>query len=220
MINKFFIKLFFKINKPLSKTKVGIVITSYNHIDYTEKALESFYSTINEKIDYDLWLLDDNSTEDIERIYNKYKNHGLKFFKNKTTTGLTSLWNKGFELNKDKDYLIICNNDVIFSNHWAENLIYTLQKSLFFTVAVPITNAPGHIPDQHISNFVKNYITTDNQNEINFYALKFLKSDNKLIYNENENYKILKNIEENNIKENLKNYSFHKAKGERCRGKR
>jgi len=167
MINKFFIKLFFKINKPLSKTKVGIVITSYNHIDYTEKALESFYSTINEKIDYDLWLLDDNSTEDIERIYNKYKNHGLKFFKNKTTTGLTSLWNKGFELNKDKDYLIICNNDVIFSNHWAENLIYTLQKSLFFTVAVPITNAPGHIPDQHISNFVKNYITTDNQNEIN-----------------------------------------------------
>lgn len=167
MINQFFIKYFFKKNKPLSKPKVGIVITSYNHVDYTERALKSFYSTINEKIDHDLWLLDDNSSEDIESIYNKYKNLGLKFLKNKTNVGLTSLWNKGFELNKDKDYLIICNNDVIFSNYWADNLIYTLRNSLLFTVAVPITNAPGHVTAQHISNFVKNYIPTDNQNEIN-----------------------------------------------------
>ena len=160
-------KYFFIKNKTLLKPKVGIVITSYNHIDYTEKALESFYSTINEKIDHDLWLLDDNSSEDIESIYNRYKNLGLKFLKNKKNSGLTSLWNKGFELNKDKDYLIICNNDVVFSNHWADNLICALRNSLFFTVAVPITNAPGHVPGQHISNFVKNYIATDNQNEIN-----------------------------------------------------
>jgi glycosyltransferase involved in cell wall biosynthesis len=129
--------------------------------------LESFYSTINEKIDYELWLLDDNSFEDIGSIYNKYKNHGLKFFKNKTNIGLTSLWNKGFELNKNKDYLIICNNDVIFSDHWADNLIHALRNSIYFSVAVPVTNAPGHVPAQHISNFVKNYVPTDNQNEIN-----------------------------------------------------
>lgn len=155
-----------------TKPKVGIVITSYNHIDYTENALESFYSTINENIDYEMWLLDDNSSEDIDSVYKHYKNLGLKFFKNSTTAGLTNLWNKGFELNKDKDYLIICNNDVIFSNHWADNLICTLQNSKPFTVAVPITNAPGHIPAQHIANFVKNYIPTDDQNEINLIAEK------------------------------------------------
>ncbi len=156
----------------ISKPAVGIIITSYNHIDYTEKALESFYSTINEKINYELWLLDDHSSEDIESIYEKYKIRGLKFFKNTANTGLTSLWNKGFELNKDKDYLIICNNDVIFSNHWADNLISSLRCSLFFTVAVPITNAPGHIPVQNVTNFVKSYVSTDNQYEINLISEK------------------------------------------------
>ena len=167
MINQSLVKYFFKKDQPLSKPKVGIVITSYNHIDYTARALASFYSTMNEKIDYELWLLDDNSSEDIESIYNKYKSRGLKFFKNKANIGLTSLWNKGFELNQDKDYLILCNNDVIFSNHWADNLIHALRNSIYFSVAVPVTNAPGHVPAQHIANFVKNYIPTDDQNEIN-----------------------------------------------------
>jgi len=170
MNNQLLIKYFFRKNKPLSKPRAGIVLTSYNHIDYTQRALESFYATINEKIDYDLWLLDDHSSENIESIYHQYKNHGLKFFKNKTNRGLTSLWNKGFELNRDKDYLIICNNDVVFSNHWADNLICALGNSFFSTVAVPVTNAPGHIPAQHISNFIENYIPTDNQEEINSLA--------------------------------------------------
>lgn len=156
-----------KSNQTFPKPKTGVVITSYNQVDYTEKALESFYSTINEKIDYELWLLDDNSTDNIERIYNKYKNHGLKFYKNSSNTGLTSLWNKGFELNQDKEYLVICNNDVIFSNHWADNLICSLRNSPSFSVAVPVTNAPGHVPAQHVYKFVENYFPTDNQHEIN-----------------------------------------------------
>jgi GT2 family glycosyltransferase len=170
IINQFFSKYIMKKEQPLARPKVGIVLTSYNHIDYTARALKSFYSTINDKIDYELWLLDDNSSEDIEIVYNKYKKHGLKFFKNKINAGLTSLWNKGFELNKDKDYLIICNNDVLFSNHWADNLIHTLSNSIYFSVAVPATNAPGHMPAQHIANFVEKYTPTDNQNEINLIA--------------------------------------------------
>lgn len=163
--------------ESISKPTVGIVLTSYNHIDYTERALESFYSTVNEKIDYELWLLDDNSTEDIESIYNKYKNAGLKFFKNSNNNGLTSLWNKGFDLNKDKKYLILCNNDIIFSNHWADNLICSLSSANSFSMAVPVTNAPGHVPAQHIANFIKNYIPTDDQNEINLISEK-MKSQN------------------------------------------
>lgn len=172
-----FSKISLKNTEHISKPTVGIIMTSYNHIDYTERALESFYSTINKKIDYELWLLDDNSTEDIESVYNKYKNAGLKFFKNSSNRGLTSLWNKGFELNKDKQYLILCNNDVIFSNHWADNLICSLSSANSFSMAVPVTNAPGHVPAQHIANFIKNYIPNDNQNEINLISEK-MKSQN------------------------------------------
>lgn len=163
-----FTKISLKNPEHISKATVGIVLTSYNHIDYTERALKSFYSTVNEKIDYELWLLDDNSTEDIESVYKKYKNAGLKFFKNSNNNGLTSLWNKGFEFNNDKKYLILCNNDVIFSNHWADNLIFSLSNAHSFSVAVPVTNAPGHVPQQNITNFIKNYIPNDNQKEINF----------------------------------------------------
>jgi GT2 family glycosyltransferase len=154
------------------KPRVGIIITSYNHIDYTERALESFYLSVNEKIDCELWLLDDCSTENIEGVYNKYKDVGLKFYKNSTNTGLTSLWNKGFQLNKGKEYLIICNNDVIFSNHWADNLICSLRNTHMFSVAIPVTNAPGHVPAQFVANFVRNYIPSDNKNKINSIAAK------------------------------------------------
>jgi len=175
------VKLFLEKSCLISKPEVGIILTSYNHIDYTDRALESFYATTNGKINYELWLLDDNSSEDIESIYNKYKHRGLKFFKNKTNKGLTSLWNKGFELNKNKDYLIICNNDVIFSNHWADNLIGSLRSSLFCTVAVPVTNAPGHVPVQDIANFLENYVPTDNQHEINSISGKVKKITPKKI---------------------------------------
>ena len=158
--------------KNFEKPKVGIILTSYNHIDYTERAIESFYSTVNEKIDYELWLLDDCSTEDIEGVYNNYKDVGLQFYKNSNNVGLTSLWNKGFELNRNKEYLIICNNDVIFSNHWADNLICSLRNTHLFSIAVPITNAPGPIPAQHVANFVKNYIPSDDKNKINLIAEK------------------------------------------------
>jgi len=172
-----FIKNRLSQKESFRKPRVGIIITSFNQIGYTDRALESFYATINEKIDYEVWLLDDNSSEDIESIYHKYKKRGVKFFKNKTNKGLTSLWNKGFELNKDKDYLILCNNDVIFSHYWADHLIGSLNASPGFAVAVPLTNAPGHVPAQHIANFVDDYVPIDNQEEINLVCKK-IKNNN------------------------------------------
>lgn len=167
-----FVKYRLPKKESFRKPRVGIIITSFNQIDYTDRALESFYATINKNIDYELWLLDDSSSEDIEGIYHKYKDRGVKFFKNKTNNGLTSLWNKGIELNKDKDYLILCNNDVVFSNYWADHLIGSLKASPGFAVAVPVTNAPGHVPAQHIANFVDDYVPSDNQDEINLICTK------------------------------------------------
>ncbi len=46
-------------------------------------------------------------------------------------------------------------------------MIGSLKTSPGFAVAVPVTNAPGHVPAQHIANFVDDYVPTDNQDEIN-----------------------------------------------------
>lgn len=163
-------KYFLKKYQMRKKPAVGIVITSYNHIDYTDRALESFYATVNTMIDHEVWLLDDHSSENVVSVYEKYRKFGLKLFKNRTNAGLTNLWNKGFELNRNKKYLILCNNDVIFSNHWADHLIGHLRRSFFYSVAVPVTNAPGHVPEQQVKNFLKSYVLSDDQMHVNLTA--------------------------------------------------
>jgi glycosyltransferase involved in cell wall biosynthesis len=134
--------------------RISIALTSFNQVTYTDSALESLVkSTSNtERCIFDLMLLDDCSTEDINPLIDKYKK-SVAFNINSENKGLTNLWNMAYRLSSGCNYLILSNNDVIFPKGWAEILIREMIK-VDADVAAPITNAPGDVRAQQVRSYL------------------------------------------------------------------
>ena len=152
--------------------KVAIGITTYNDVTYTREALRSlFQHTSNtDKFEYTFILLDDASPSlDTSILVDEFKEHKIVYFRNEKNLGLTSLWNKGYQLSKENScsYYIICNNDILFSPNWASNLLEALHENTAFLAAGPLTNAPGHVKMQHIHNVYKHAKLTNTPTELN-----------------------------------------------------
>ena len=135
--------------------KVAIGLTTYNDVVYTREALKSlFYHTAcSDTFEYSFMLLDDASQDlDTSTLVDEFEEHQIIYFRNDKNLGLTSLWNKGYQLARDRScsYYVICNNDVLFSPNWANNLLGALLENEPFLAAGPLTNAPGHVMLQHI----------------------------------------------------------------------
>ena len=156
--------------------KVGIIITSYNQANYTDNTLQSLAAVTKQSklVRFFPYVIDDHSTEDVKSIVKKYK--FATYVENKGKQGLTMLWNMGYNLVQDCDYLVLCNNDVKFSKGWLEQLVKHMEKLTSFTAAGPVTNAPGHINAQHVSHFFPNYKVNDLQDAINKVGRNLLKA--------------------------------------------
>ncbi|MBD3233331.1 MAG: glycosyltransferase [candidate division Zixibacteria bacterium] len=142
-----------------------MAMTCYNHVDYTISAINSLIRNTpdTDRYKFSFQLFDDCSTDATQSCVKKFDS--VSYFRNERNKGLISLWNRAYEVNKDKDYLIIVNNDVLFGRNWAVNLIDEMIR-LRCVVAGPVTNAPGHILDQRVQNFLKHYKNEDIQEHI------------------------------------------------------
>jgi len=168
------------------KIKVGIAITTYNDVKYTEAALQSLFQNTLEvpDITFYFYLLDDASPDvDTHSLAVKYKKEGLKYYRNPSNSGLTSLWNKAYHLAKGDgcNYLIISNNDVLFSPDWATRIVRTMEKLWSFKVGGPLTNAPGHIQNQHISYSCPNPPISDKMEDIKLISDKIINGRNQKV---------------------------------------
>ena len=155
--------------------KISIIMTCFNQVDYTENGLNSLFENTkdNKNLKYKYYLLDDCSTDDTFKKFHNRKN--LIYFREKKQKGVNNLWNVGFELAKNSDFIILVNNDVKFSKNWSNILINEMIKKKS-VAAGPITNGPGNRPKQDIKNYIKNYIASDKDKNINLIANKILKN--------------------------------------------
>ena len=208
----------------MKKKKTFFCITSYNELKYTKNAIPSMLKTIeyyknktgNDVISY---VMDDCSTDGTFDYINDQTE--LTCFQNKTNKGLTSLWNKAYQLAKNSDcnYLVISNNDVKFSEDSLFFLIGAVTNNIN-NMAGAFSNSPGHVQKQHIKNIVKDYNPEDSEKNIDFisnliekknlgiqklngfcmsFNMNFLKNNefNKdNIFNTNSKYKIFDSEEE------------------------
>lgn len=65
--------------------KVSILLTSYNHADYLEKSIDSILNQTYK--DFELYVVDDCSTDESWNIINKYKDKRIKKIRNKVNKG-------------------------------------------------------------------------------------------------------------------------------------
>ena len=102
---------------------ITIIIPVYNEEQYLEKCLNSAVNQTYKNIE--IILIDDGSTDNSFKIYQKYPQ--IKVYKQKNE-GLSSARNKGLELSKGK-YIYFLDADDYVSNDYFRALIYDAEKN-------------------------------------------------------------------------------------------
>lgn len=121
-ISSFIDNLF--LDKSLDITPlVSIIIPVHNHFSDTLNCLKSL-SEINDKIPFEIIIVDDCSTDESKLIFQNCKN--LRYIRNESNLGFLRSCNIGAN-NALGDYLLLLNNDTLVLPGWLENLIKTFH---------------------------------------------------------------------------------------------
>lgn len=120
--------------------KVSIILPNYNHSKYLRQRIESI---LNQSYsDYELIILDDNSTDDSRDIIEQYRKHPKisHVVYNDQNSGSTFYqWKKGISLAKG-EYIWIAESDDFCSTTFLKECIYVLERypnvSIVFTDSV------------------------------------------------------------------------------------
>ncbi|MBF0254041.1 MAG: glycosyltransferase [Candidatus Omnitrophica bacterium] len=144
----------------------------YNHWDYAEKAINSYYRSLDGKYDYHLIVLDDCSPDvepqTIAKGMSKFDSYMyIRFKKNR---GLTRSWNYGLDEAIHRlraDYVVIANDDIIIPNGAIGRLIDGLRMQGSDSIIGPLSNGPGdHAETQDIRNYLPDYAPSDKAQDI------------------------------------------------------
>jgi O-antigen biosynthesis protein len=115
--------------------RISIVIVTYNQYEYTEKCLQSVQA--NTKSNYEIIIVDNNSSDNTINGLNKFQN--IKLIKNKENVGFTKAANQGIKA-AGGEYILLLNNDIIVTENWLERMIDVAESNHAFGVVGPISN--------------------------------------------------------------------------------
>lgn len=122
-------------------TKISVVIPSYNHRHYIEKAVESVLN--QSEHDLELIVIDDGSTDDSLTYLRSIRDARFKLVEQENA-GAHNAINRGLELARG-EYLAILNSDDIFHSDRLRCCVDALQKNRADLVAtwIEVINADG-----------------------------------------------------------------------------
>jgi glycosyltransferase involved in cell wall biosynthesis len=143
-------------------TDIAIVITCYNQSAYTRQAIESLLRTTADVDDYrfEFAVFDDCSTGDTRDVVRATGGDRVGYWRSPENSGVTYLWNAAYRRFSHCDHLAIVNNDLIFTPDWCTRILGAM-KQIKCDLAGPITNAPGHVPEQDVRRFIGDYEPSD-----------------------------------------------------------
>lgn len=107
---------------------IGIVTVLYNSESVLPDFLKSCVS--QKKVNYKLYCIDNNSTDNSLSIIRSYNNTNIKTIHNKRNYGFAKACNQGIKLTLEDncDYILLINNDTVFDNNMISILLNDLQQ--------------------------------------------------------------------------------------------
>lgn len=149
---------------------ISVIVPNYNHAKYLDERLLSILQQTYEN--YELIILDDNSTDNSKKIIEKYRQnpHVAKVVYNETNSGSPfKQWEKGFELSKG-DYIWIAESDDKCESTFLEQIVCELERHeciLCFCRTILIDSNGQYIAESGIdenlyiegSRFIKHYLS-------------------------------------------------------------
>lgn len=115
---------------------VGVVLTAYNHLDYTKQCVDSLFRNTPQAL-YELITVD-NGSSDGTREYLEGLPNGKKIFI-PDNIGVDRALNLGFGRVESK-YALLLSNDILLTPNWLENLIACIASDDKAAMAVPVCN--------------------------------------------------------------------------------
>jgi len=127
--------------------KASIIIPTFNALKYTKLCIYSIRLTTS--FPYEIIIVDNGSTDGTREYIEDQKN--INLIKSKTNLGYAGACNLGIKIS-DSKYIVISNNDIIFTPNWLTHLIETSEINNSIGLVGPITNrASGYHRQPHDS---------------------------------------------------------------------
>ena len=143
-----------------NKPKVSIVMSSYNHVRFIEKCIESvIHQTFQ---DWEFIIFDDCSTDNTYQIAKKYENKKIKVYKSPYNRGMVQNNNEAIKLSKGQ-YVSHLNSDDFWDSAKLEKQVGFLDKNstygAVFTDINLINEKDKIISDTDFASFRKKFVT-------------------------------------------------------------
>jgi len=151
---------------------VAVIMSAFNHWEYTQQALKSYYLSLDDRYHYIMVLIDDASSDKIpQQIENEIKSYdNMVYLRFKDNGGLTQTWNFGinFAIKRFKaDYIVLANNDILIPRGAIGLLVDGLTSTFEPAIIGPLTNCPGfHRETQDIRIYLPGYVPSTNLKDI------------------------------------------------------
>jgi GT2 family glycosyltransferase len=112
----------------VEKPDISFIVPCFNHIAQTKKMLETLQATLPKKLNYEIILIDDCSTDDTAEWLRHLRNPAIKTIFNKDNVGFAKANNAGLKIAKGS-VIGLLNNDLIFETTWLEPMLAILQSA-------------------------------------------------------------------------------------------
>ncbi len=123
----------------LFKDLLTVIMPVYNNLHYTKLSVESLIKTTPQL--KHLIIIDNNSTDSTSSYLSKLElsDKKVKVIRNPMNIGFPAAVNKGLKI-ADTEFVIVANNDIIFTEHWAERIIEIADSDNKIGIVGPISN--------------------------------------------------------------------------------
>lgn len=114
---------------------ISIIIVSYNVKDFLLKSLQSIFNPLNDKINYEVIVIDNNSTDDSIKCIRKYFPKTI-LIGNSYNAGFPKANNQGFAIAKGK-YIFMLNPDAELTRDALSMLFEYMENHLDIALVAP-----------------------------------------------------------------------------------
>lgn len=111
--------------RPTARPEVSIIIPSFNKDLLALGCIESIIENVSSSIDYEVVLVDNNSTDDTH-LLSRIKN--IVYVKNDDNLGFVDGCNSGVSASHG-NYIVFLNNDALVTPNWLESLYETITSN-------------------------------------------------------------------------------------------
>ena len=116
---------------------MSIVVTAYNHLDYTRQCIDCLYEHTSH-IPFELIVINNGSTDGTGAYFDTLKDaKKITFAQN---IGVDTAVNSGFAIARGK-YTMNLSNDILVTHRWLDNLLACIQSDPHIGMVVPVCNA-------------------------------------------------------------------------------